>query len=380
MRVLVLGSDGYIGWPLILYLKGKGHEVYGVDNLMRREHVKEVGSKSAIPIATTWERQQAFRDYFGDYYWYSYADIRKPGDAELVLETVRPDTIVHLAEQPSAPFSMKSEKHCIYTMENNVLGTLYLLYAMKKFCPEAHLVKLGSMGEYGTPGVTITEGFVEVNDKRLPFPREPGSFYHASKVHDSVNIHLACKLWGLRSTDIMQGVVYGTSIDGFDAESRLCTRFDYDQYFGTVINRFVAQAVVGHPLTVYGGGEQKRSFLPLGDSVACINLLIENPPNLGEYRVVNQFDEIILIKELAHKVQTVGNTLNLPVVSTKFIGNPRVEEEGHHYEVERHILKKLGYVPCYDMEEMIEGMLLDLLPFKDRIIKEVIMPMTNWRL
>jgi len=251
------------------------------------------------------------------------------------------------------------------------------------------------MGEYGTPGCDIPEGFVskwclrhtekvwkelgfyekQCPMKGLHFPKQPGSFYHATKVHDSVNIQLACKIWGLRSTDIMQGIVYGTFTH---EDSRLATRFDYDQYFGTVINRFCAQAVVGHPLTVYGKGKQWRSFLPLPDSLRCIGLLVENPPKPGEYRVVNQFDEITYIAELAKIVKGVGTSMGLDIMIEE-IPNPRVEEENHHYQVERKILDELGYVPRYEMADIVERMILDLLPHKDRIDPAVIMPMTNWR-
>jgi nucleoside-diphosphate-sugar epimerase len=302
MKILVLGSDGYLGWPLILHLLKKGHEVAGLDSFVRRERVRNCGSNSLTPIETPMYRRlilKEYSNYIGEKMDISLGEC-EPFIIRNILKEVKPDTIVHLAEQPSAPWSMISPEKASETQQQNVIGTLHLLWAMKEICPEAHLVKIGTMGEYGTPNCDIPEG--EIPEKclwrdemrcpmtGLPFPKSPGSFYHLSKVHDTNNIIFACKNWNLRSTDIMQGVVFGVKVTEEETEREL-TRFDYDQYFGTVINRFCAQAIIEHPLTVYGSGHQERGFLPLKDSIQCLTIAIENPPELGEYRTFNQFEK-----------------------------------------------------------------------------------------
>lgn len=379
MKNLILGVDGYIGWSLAIYMASQGHRIFGIDNFSRRQR-----GHTAIPIADYEDRLAAFSENFGeDELWFSPTDMSNYTDVENLLKAIKPDTIIHLAQMPSAPYSMRSNWHCVETFANNVIGTLNLLYAMHKVWPTAHLVKLGTMGEYGTPNVDIGEGWLYVEQQdgrtdRLPFPRQPGSWYHATKVHDSVNIQLACKMWDLRCTDIMQGVVYGTSLVEMSNDERLFTRFDYDEAFGTVINRFCAQAVIGHPLTVYGKGDQTRSFLPLADSVRCINLLAENPPYAGEYRVVNQFDDITYINELARIVQGVAGGMNLDV-AIAHLPNPRVEEEEHYYQVEAKVLSELGYVGRYEMDEVIHNMILDLIPYAHHIDPDLVKPTTNWR-
>jgi len=212
----------------------------------------------------------------------------------------------------------------------------------------------------------------------LPFPKQPGSFYHATKVHDSTNIQFACKTWNLKSTDIMQGVVYGTKIPEMENDERLHTRFDYDQCFGTVINRFCSQAIAREPITLYGTGGQKRGFLPLKDSMQCLNLAIDNPPEEGEYRVLNQFEEVYTLKDLAYMVWSKAQELGY---STEIINipNPRTEVENHYYKPDHQKLFDLGYEPTTDMEREIEGMLKDLEPYRSNINPKVIMPDIKWR-
>jgi len=311
MKVFIAGVDGYLGWSLAQYLVVRGHEVAGCDNYFRRDWVAEMGSQSATPIRRMTERLQAFRENFGTNLQFIRGDVTDYNFVWNFFRAFQPEAIVHLAENPSAPYSMIDVHHCVFTQVNNITGTLNILHAMRDVCPHAHLVKLGTMGEYGTPNIDIPEGFFEIEYRgrkdTLPFPRQAGSWYHQTKVHDSNNIMMACKIWGLRSTDIMQGVVYGTRIDEMGNDERLLTRFDFDQCFGTAINRFCAQAVIGHPLTPYGKGHQKRGFLPLRDSMQCLTIAIENPPKKGEYRVFNQFEEVYDLYELAIKVQKVGN-------------------------------------------------------------------------
>jgi UDP-sulfoquinovose synthase len=383
LKVLICGMDGYIGWGLALRLSELGHEVHGIDNFSRRSAVEEVNSWSATPILTMVERLEAAKKIHGFNIHFTKGDLMDYDQISNALKSARPDGIVQLAEQPSAPYSMIDRKHAFFTQENNVLGTLNLLFAMKDHAPNAQLVKLGTMGEYGTPNLDIPEGFFEVEYRGrkdyLPFPRQAGSFYHLSKVHDSANIALACKLWGLRSTDIMQGVVYGTRTLEI-TEDPLLTRFDFDEVFGTAINRFCAQAVIGYPLSPYGKGEQKRGFIALVDSIQCLSLALENPPNEGEYRVFNQLDEVYGINELAEHVKKVGNKLGL-AVEIKNVENLRVEKEEHHYKVDHEHLRKLGFKPTRPLDDEIRIMLGDLMRFRSRIDekREVIRPLTSWR-
>lgn len=284
---------------------------------------------------------------------------------------------------PSAPYSMVDVHHATYTQTNNIVGTLNMLYAMKEVCPQAHLVKLGTMGEYGTPNIDIPEGFFEIEYRgrkdRLPFPRQAGSWYHQTKVHDSHNIMFACKIWGICSTDIMQGVVFGTRIDEMGDDERLVTRFDFDQSFGTAVNRFCAEAAIGHPLTLFGKGWQKRGFLPLRDSMQCMTIAIENPPKQGEYRVFNQFEEVYSVTELAQKIQKVGNKLGLKV-EIRNLENPRKEMEEHYYNPDHEHLLNLGYKPTHDVEKELEITLKDLIKYKFRIEarKEILIPDIRW--
>src|SRR6266571_6668553 len=270
MRVLVCGIDGYLGWPLSLSLASRGFEIYGIDNFPRRRNVGEVGSCSALPIIGMEDRLSAAQRILGTKLTFVDGDLRNYRDVAKVVKESRPDAIVHLGEQPSAPYSMIDQEHAVFTQGNNVVGTLNILFAMRELAPNAHLVKLGTMGEYGTPGIDIPEGFFDIEYRGrkalLPFPRQAGSFYHLSKVHDSANVALACRIWGLMSTDVMQGVVYGTRTSEI-TDNKLMTRFDFDEVFGTVINRFCAQAVIGYPLTPYGKGRQRRGFIAVVDSI-----------------------------------------------------------------------------------------------------------------
>jgi nucleoside-diphosphate-sugar epimerase len=384
VKILILGMDGYIGWPLALHQLSIGNEVYGIDNLDRRKNVQELGSWSAIPILSIQERVKNLKKIYGDKINFSLGSIL---DAQLTNEIVRkfqPDAIVHLAEQPSAPFSMIDQQHAAYTQNNNVMGTFNLIYAIKNHCPKTHLVKLGTMGEYGYDlGLDIPEGFFEIEYKgkkaTIPYPRQAGSWYHWSKVHDSNNIMFACKLWDLKSTDIMQGIVYGTRTPEI-IEEKDHTRYDFDEAFGTAINRFCAQAVINYPLTPYGKGKQKRGFLALTDSIQCISLLIEKPPQDENYRVVNQFDEQYSIEDLANRVKNIGNQKDLNV-EIKNVENPRVENEDNYYNAEHSKLKKLGFNPTNNINDEISKMLDDLIIHKDRIQKkkDAILKSLKWK-
>jgi len=383
MKVLIAGMDGYLGWTLSMYLTNRGHEVVGVDNFSRRKSVEEIGSWSAIPIRNMDERSKAFKEVYGKDIEFYEGDLREYHFVRGIIKKYKPDTIVHFGEQPCAPYSMIDVDHALSTMTNNIVGTMNILYALHQVSPHTHLLKLGTMGEYGTPNIDIPEGFFEIayrgRKDKLPFPRQAGSWYHQTKVHDTHNIMFACKIWDLRSTDIMQGVVYGTRTNDM-TDDRLLTRFDFDEVWGTALNRFCAQAIIGHPLTPYGLGEQIRGFIALRDSMQCLTIATENPPDKGEYRVFNQFDETYTINELAETVQKVGNKLGYDV-KIQHPENPRVEAEKHYYNPDHEKLYKLGFKPAHPLEEELEIMFKDLEKFKDRILakKERIMPTVYWR-
>ncbi len=383
MRVYIAGMDGYLGWALAQYLTARGHKVAGADAYFRRKWVDEMGSHSATPIVSITERLEAFKENFGQELLYWEGDLQDYDFVERTFREFQPEAIVHFAECPSAPYSMIDVHHAVWVQTNNIMGTLNMLFAMRDVCPEAHMVKLGTMGEYGTPNVDIPEGFFTIQYRgrtdTLPFPRQAGSWYHQTKVHDSHNIQFACKIWGLRSTDIMQGVVFGTRIDEMGDDERLLTRLDFDESFGTAINRYCCQAVIGHPLTPFGKGQQRRGFLPLRDSMQCLTLAIENPPQAGEYRVFNQFEEVYNVTELAHKVQKVGGELGLDVV-VRNIENPRLEMEEHYYNPDHQHLLDLGYQPTHDMEAEMRIMLTDLIEYRTRIEskRDVLIPNIRW--
>lgn len=382
MRVFIAGLDGYLGWSLAQHLTARGHEVAGADAFLRRRWVHEMGSWSATPIQPMPERLLALEDHFGATVPFWEGDLTHYELVAPIFEEFRPEAIVHLGECPSAPYSMMDVEHAVFVQRNNLVSTTNFVFAMHELVPEAHLVKLGTMGEYGTPAVDVPEGFFEIEYRgktdRLPFPRQAGSWYHWSKVHGSNNVMFACKLWGLRATDIMQGVVFGTRIDDMAEDDRLLTRLDFDQAFGTAINRFCCQAVIGHPLTPFGLGHQKRGFLPLRDAMQCLTLILENPPDPGEYRVFNQFQEVYDITELALKVEAVASEVGLGV-ELRNLENPRLELEDHYYSPDHQKLLDLGYNPS-DVEDELRIMLDHLVRYRDRIEakRDVLIPDVRW--
>jgi UDP-sulfoquinovose synthase len=397
MRIFIIGIDGYLGWSLVQYMAGRGHVVGGMDNLNRRAWVARFGSCSAIPIAEPKARVLALKERFGDRCELAsfadglgYADefgrdVTDYAAASRGLLEFKPDTIVHLGQMPSAPWSMRSVAACVDTHRNNDVGMLHVLWAMKEHMPEVPLVTIGSMGEYGTPDCDIPEGFFTPEwrgrQAKLLFPRQPASFYHATKVHCSTNIEAAVRWWGIRATDIMQGVVYGTRHEHMPDKSVFKTRLDFDECFGTAINRFVCQAVADEPITLYGRGTQARGFLPLRDSMQCLALAIENPPAQGEYRIINQFDKVYSVTELAETVAKVAKRYFKRDPELLTIGNPRVEAAKHYYKPDRQILIDLGYEPRGDIEAEVREMFEDLLPHRERIVSHrcTLMPKISWR-
>lgn len=384
MNIFIAGIDGYLGWSLALHLTSRGHVVSGIDAGFRRQWVNEMGSVSAIPIQDMPARMAAFRRKFGRPLTFLEGDLRDYRTVADAIAQCRPDALVHMGECPSAPYSMKDAEHAAFVQLNNIGSTLNLLHAMRQFAPDAHLLKMGTMGEYGTPNVDIPEGFFDIvfRDRadRLPFPRQAWSWYHWSKVHGSNNVMFACQLWGARATDVMQGVVYGTRIHSSGQEPDLATRFDFDQCFGTVINRYCAQAVIGEPLLVYGGGNQRRGFIALRDSMQCLTLALETPPGPGEYRVLNQFDEVHSISDLGERVAAAGQRMGLQPMVQK-VDNPREEKEDHYYNPDREKLVALGFRPTRLLEEELLEMLEDLLPHRARILerRSCLAPTIRWR-
>jgi UDP-sulfoquinovose synthase len=382
MRVLILGGDGYLGWPTALRFSSRGDDVTVVDNFARRTWHLERGSDSLTPILPLQERIRVWQEISGNAIRPLIGDIC---DGEFIDDVVResqPDVLIHYGEQPSAPYSMIDRRHAVYTQVNNVVGTLNVLFALRDHAPSCHLVKLGTMGEYGTPNIDIEEGFIEIHHKGrsdvLPFPKMPGSLYHLSKVHDSHNIHFACRIWGVSATDLNQGVVYGIDTDETFEDERLITRFDYDEAFGTVLNRFCVQAVIGHPLSVYGKGGQTRGFLNIRDTLRCVELAADNPADPGEYRVFNQFTEQFSVSELAEIVARAGTELGLSVEISPVEG-PRVEREEHYYNATHTKLLDLGLEPHRLSEELVERMLGTIRRYVDRVRTDMIDPTIEWR-
>ena len=356
MRILVLGGDGYLGWPTALYLSSRGHEIGVLDNLVRRDYDAELGTGSLVPIAGLEQRLERWRSETGRTIASFVGDLTDREFLFKALGEFQPDAVVHFGEQRSAPYSMIDCEHAVYTQVNNVVGTLNLLFAIAETDPSIHLIKLGTMGEYGTPNIDIEEGFIEITHRGrtdvLPFPKQAGSFYHLSKVHDSHNIHFACRAWRLRATDLNQGIVYGAETPETVIHPELDTRFDYDAIFGTVLNRFIVQAVCGHPLTVYGAGGQTRGLLDIRDTVRCIELAADNPPAEGEYRVFNQFTETMSVLELAGLVARCYPG----AVELEHLPDPRVEQEEHYYRAAHTKLLDLGLEPHLLSDTMIESL------------------------
>ncbi len=381
MRILILGGDGYLGWATAMHFSQRGHEIALVDNFLRRRLHLERGSDSLTPIRSLHERVQAWRQLTGKHMALYIGDLTDWEFTAHVFREFRPEAIVHYGQIPSAPYSMISVHTATFTHTNNVIGNLHVLYAMRDYTPDAHLIKLGTMGEYGQPNIDIEEGFIEIEHKgrrdRLPFPKLPGSMYHLTKVHDSHNIHFACRVWNLRATDLNQGVVYGIDTDESVLDPRLINRFDYDEAFGTALNRFCVQAVIGIPLTVYGSGGQTRGYLNIRDTLACVELTALNPPEAGEFRVFNQFTEQFSVLELAYAVQRAARELGISVEVGHY-ENPRVEKEEHYYNAVHTRLLDLGLQPHYLNEELVESMIQRIAQYKDRVIMDAIVPRIRW--
>ena len=385
MRILILGGDGYLGWPTAMHFSNKEHEVMVVDNGAKRQLEQEVGGTPLWEVPTLQKRVRTWKEITGKTILIKFGSITNYGFLrDKVFEQFFPEIVIHYGEQPSAPYSMLGAREAAYTQFNNVIGTLNVLHAMKKFTPDANLIKLGTMGEYGTPPIDIEEGYLDIwhNERLYPhslYPKDPGSFYHLSKVHDSLNIKKACDWWGIHATDLNQGVVYGIDTEETMLHPDLRTSFHYDEIFGTVINRFCAQAVVGINLTVYGNGGQTRGFLDIRDTLQCVELAALNPAKAGEFRVFNQFTEVFKIYELAKMVQVACRKIGI-TVSIQYLENPRIEAGEHYYNPKNTSLISLGLKPHFLTVEKLISMIEKVKKDKNLIDKNIIYPTVKWRM
>jgi UDP-sulfoquinovose synthase len=379
MKILVLGGDGYLGWPTALHLSAAGHRVAVADNFARRGYDNELGVESLVPIEPLQSRVAAWKELTGEDIECFIGDLTDALFTYRIISEFRPDAVVHFAEQRSAPYSMIDRAHAVYTQHNNVTGNLNLMFAIAEIDPDIHLVKLGTMGEYGTPNIDIEEGWLEVEHKgrrdKVLYPKRPGSFYHLSKVHDSHNIEFGCRVWNLRATDLNQGIVYGQQTDETARDERLATRFDYDAVFGTVLNRFVIQAVLGHPLTVYGTGGQTRGIIDIRDTCACVRLACEHPADRGEFRVFNQITEQLSVKQIAETIQGASPEQ----VTVEYLDNPRVELAEHYFKVTHTKLLDLGLQPHLLSDTLIESLFEITKRYAHRVRPEALLPTINWR-
>ena len=381
MRVLILGGDGYLGWPTVMHFSAAGDDVWVADNFAKRKWELEEGITPLLPVPTLHRRVRRWKELTGKTIHMRVGTLTNHRFIYNLFQEAQPDVIVHYAEQPSAPYSMQNRATAVFTQVNNLTGTLNVLFAMRRHCPNTHLVKLGTMGEYGTPNIDIEEGYITINHNgrtdTVLYPKQPGSYYHLSKVHDSHNINFTCRIWDLQATDLNQGVVYGIDTDQTVLDPEFRTSFHYDHVFGTVLNRFVVQAAVGEPLTLYGKGGQTRGFLNIRDTLQCVELAARNPADPGEYRVFNQFTEQFSVKELAEKTVAAGSRAGLDVKVTH-IENPRVELEEHYYNAKHSKLTELGLKPSLLTDDVIDTMLATARAHSASVDNEMFVPHIHW--
>lgn len=381
MRVLILGGDGYLGWPTAMFLSTQGHDVAIADNYLRRNAAREEDVEALYPTPNMHERVRLWQEQSGHEIPVFVGDLCNWDFISHVFREFQPEAIVHYAEQPSAPYSMLNRRTATLTLHNNLGVTANVIFATREFCPDAHIIKLGTMGEYGTPEIDIEEGWIDIKHKgrsdKFLYPRQAGSLYHTTKVMDTDLLWYYVRMWDLRVTDLMQGPVYGVFTNENSQDDRLLPCFAYDELFGTVLNRFIVQAVAGYPLTVYGKGGQTRGYLNLRDTMNCIRLALDNPAGQRELRIMNQFTETFSVNDLADKVQRAGNAMGLNV-QIKNLENPRKEKEEHYYNPAHTALLDLGLEPHYLTDEVLTEMLEFVARHKDRINEHAIFRGTKW--
>ncbi|MFH1091010.1 MAG: NAD-dependent epimerase/dehydratase family protein [Pseudomonadota bacterium] len=382
MKVLILGGDGYLGWPTAMHLTAHGHEVVVADNYLRRRLCRELDIEPLFPVPNLHQRSRLWEEASGHKVPVYIGDLRSWDFMAEICRDFSPEALVHYAEQPSAPYSMLDRRAAALTVQNNLEVTLNTIFAVRKHCPGAHIVKLGTMGEYGTPNIDIEEGWIEIEHRgrkdKFLFPRQAGSLYHTTKIMDTDLLWFYVRTWGLRVTDLMQGPVYGLATDESGPDERLYPFFNYDEIFGTVVNRFMAQAAVGHPLTVFGKGGQTRGYLNIIDTLNCIRLSVENPADPGQLRVFNQFTELFSVTALAEKVQRVARGLGL-TVEIRPIKNPRLEKEEHYYNPVHRGLLELGLTPHLMTDDVLAGMLETVMKYRQGIDQRKIIMNVLWK-
>jgi len=381
MRIIILGGDGYLGWPTTMHFSAAGDEVWIADNFAKRQWEMEEGIEPLLSMPTLHQRVARWNEISGNKVHLRVGDLCNHRFVYNLFRDVQPDVIIHYAEQPSAPYSMQGRSAAVYTQQNNVVGNLNVMFAMQKHCPDAHLVKLGTMGEYGTPNIDIEEGYLDITHNgrsdTVLYPKKPHSFYHLSKVHDTNNIYFACRVWGLRATDLNQGVVYGIDTDQTMMDPLLRTSFHYDSIFGTVLNRFIVQASLDYPLTVYGSGSQTRGFLNIKDTLACVEIATRNPADAGEFRVFNQFTEQFSVLQLAEMVQTAGKRAGL-ATTIDHVENPRVEQEDHYYNAKHSKFEDMGLQPNLLTDAVIDSMLATAMANNEDVNRQSFVPSIRW--
>ena len=386
MRVLVLGGDGFCGWPTSLYLSERGHDVTIVDNLSRRKIDIDLEVQSLTPIRPIGERIRVWGEVSGREIGFVNLDLAEEYDRlAVLLADLRPDAIVHFAEQRAAPYSMRSATTKRYTVDNNVRATHNLLTALVDTGVDAALAHLGTMGVYGygwSGSAPIPEGYLTVKldtpdgelEREILHPANPGSVYHMTKTLDQLLFAFYAKNDGLRITDLHQGIVWGTQTDQTSQDERLINRFDYDGDYGTVLNRFLMQAAIGHPLTVHGTGGQTRAFIHIRDTVRCIELAITSPPESGDrVRVLNQITETHQVLELA---KLVGDTMGVEIA---YLPNPRREADENDLVVRNDQFIALGLKPTTLSEGLLSEGTDIASKYKDRADLTKIMARSVWR-
>jgi UDP-sulfoquinovose synthase len=386
MRVLVLGGDGFCGWPTSLYLSDRGHDVTVMDNLSRRKIDIDLEVESLTPIVPIGERLRAWREVSGREIGFVSIDLATEYDRlASLLADMRPDAIVHFAEQRAAPYSMRSAKTKRYTVDNNVRATHNLLTALVETGTDAAIAHLGTMGVYGygwSGSAPIPEGYLTVKvptpegdlEREILHPANPGSVYHMTKTLDQLLFAFYAKNDGLRITDLHQGIVWGTQTDQTVRDERLINRFDYDGDYGTVLNRFLMQAAIGHPLTVHGTGGQTRAFIHIKDTVRCIEIAIENPPVAGDKPLVrNQMTETHRVLDLAKMISDITDT------EIAYLPNPRREAEENELIVRNDQFLALGLEPTTLSEGLLSEVTDIAAKYKHRADLRKIIARSVWR-
>ncbi len=393
-HTIILGGDGYLGWPTAMYFSNQRHDVTVVDNYFRRNACTELDLGMLYPVPTLPERARIWYELTGKEIKVVIGDLTDPEimrslfignvDYQWAINkkfTGVPETVIHYAEQPSAPYSLINYKYANTTLSNNLLITNNLIWALRDYTRDTHVIHIGTMGEYGTPNIDIPEGWIEIEkngrkDKFL-FPRQASSLYHTTKIMDTDLFWFAVRMWDLRVTDLMQGPVYGIETEDSDIDNRLMTLFNYDEIFGTIINRFIVQTIAGYPLTIYGKGGQTRGYLNINDTLQCVHMSEKTPAQKGELRIFNQIMETFSVNQLAKKVQEIGRKIGYDN-KMQNIENPRREAEEHYYNPTYQGLIEIGVEPHYLTDKVLEGMFRVVGRFKENIRQDVIFRGVKW--